>query len=52
MPAREQDRAFEMLQAYEERAERLVYVNVDPQFDGLRQDKRFDEPLQQIGLAH
>ncbi len=36
--------------AFDERAERLVYVAADPRFDRLRSDKRFMDLLQRIGF--
>jgi tetratricopeptide (TPR) repeat protein len=48
----EKDRAFEWLnRAYEERAERLVWLKVDPRLDNLRSDPRFTELLRRISLA-
>jgi TolB-like protein len=47
----ENDRAIELLnQAVDERAERLVWIQADPRFDGLRKDKRFDDLLTRIGF--
>jgi eukaryotic-like serine/threonine-protein kinase len=48
----DKDRAFEMLnKAYTERAERLVWINVDPRFDKLRTDPRFINLLQRLRLG-
>jgi serine/threonine protein kinase/tetratricopeptide (TPR) repeat protein len=48
----ENDRAIELLQnAYNERAERLVWLRTDARFDPLRQDPRFNEILIRMGLA-
>jgi tetratricopeptide (TPR) repeat protein len=45
----ERDRAFESLEkAYEERADYLAYLNVDPRFDSLRADPRFASLKQRI----
>ena len=45
----ERDRAFESLErAYEERADYLAYLNVDPRFDSVRTDPRFASLKQRI----
>jgi tetratricopeptide (TPR) repeat protein len=45
------DAAFEMLErAYEDRSQWLPYIAVDPKFDPLRSDPRFDDLLRRIGL--
>jgi tetratricopeptide (TPR) repeat protein len=47
----ERDRAFEALeQAYEDRADYLAYLKVDPRFDAIRPDPRFVSLQQRIGL--
>ncbi len=48
----EKNEAFEQLQkAYDERAGQLIYLNVDPRFDTLRLDPRFQDLKRQVGLA-
>jgi eukaryotic-like serine/threonine-protein kinase len=48
----ENERAIELLEsAYNERAERLVWLRADPRFDPLRLDARFNEILRGMGLA-
>jgi eukaryotic-like serine/threonine-protein kinase len=48
----ENDRAIELLEnAYNERAERLVWIRADPRFDPLRLDARFNEILRGMGLT-
>jgi len=47
----EKDRAFEWLEkAYEERANYLIYLKVEPLFDSLRSDPRFTALLKKVGL--
>jgi serine/threonine-protein kinase len=47
----EQDKAFEWLEkAYERRNSSLPYLAVNPDFDPLRDDPRFDDLLRRIGL--
>jgi tetratricopeptide (TPR) repeat protein len=47
----EKDAAFASLQgAYEERHDRLIYLNVEPIFDSIRLDPRFRDLLRPIGL--
>lgn len=46
----ERDRAFEWLEkGYEERDDKLVFLNCDPVWDSLRSDPRFASLLQRIG---
>ncbi len=48
----EKDRAIELLnKAFDERAERLVWLRTDPRFDKLRSDPRFNDLLIRIGFA-
>jgi tetratricopeptide (TPR) repeat protein len=48
----EPERAFEWLdKAYDERAEWMIYLAVDPRLDCLRHDPRFTDLLRRIGLA-
>jgi tetratricopeptide (TPR) repeat protein len=45
------DEAFEWLErGFEERDHWLVFLKVDPMWDGLRQDPRFDELVRRVGL--
>jgi TolB-like protein/Tfp pilus assembly protein PilF len=45
------ERAFGLLQkAYEQRSPGLIWLKVDPRYDGLRADARFDDLLRRIGL--
>jgi serine/threonine protein kinase/Tfp pilus assembly protein PilF len=47
----DKDQAFAWLdKAYEERSNRLAYLNTDPVWIPLRKDRRFDELLRRIGL--
>ena len=47
----ERDQAIEWLEkAYEERATSIIFLNVEPSFDGLRSDPRFQELVRRIGL--
>jgi tetratricopeptide (TPR) repeat protein len=48
----DKDRAFEWLdKAYEARAFDLQYLKVDPRFEGLRSDSRFQKLLRRMGLV-
>jgi adenylate cyclase len=47
----ERDPAFQWLQkAYDDRSVQLVYLNVDPRYDGIRSDPRFRQLRDKIGL--
>jgi DNA-binding SARP family transcriptional activator len=47
----EPDRAFEWLNiAYEEHAEWIIYLTIDPRLDPLRSDRRYREIVRRIGL--
>lgn len=47
----EKEQAFEWLEkAYEERAEWMIYLSVDPRFDSLRAEGRFKDLLRRIGF--
>jgi tetratricopeptide (TPR) repeat protein len=47
----EKDRVFEWLhKAYEENAEWMIYLTLDPRFDPLRTDSRFTELARRVGL--
>jgi serine/threonine-protein kinase len=47
----EKDQAFKWFErAYRERSTHLVWLKVDPIFDGLRSDPRFTELIRRIGL--
>jgi len=49
----EKDQAFSLLnQAYKNRAQSLMYLNVTPGFDNLRADPRFKDLLRRVGLPH
>jgi adenylate cyclase len=48
----DKDRAFEWLErAYEDRSSWLVWMKVEPRFDSLRSDPRFDAFLERMGLT-
>jgi tetratricopeptide (TPR) repeat protein len=47
----EDSRAFELLdKAFGEHSDMLVYLNVDPRFDRIRNDDRFKLLVQKVGL--
>jgi TolB-like protein/Tfp pilus assembly protein PilF len=47
----EKDEAFQFLEiAYENRAEWMIYLSVDPRLDTLRSDPRFEHILRKTGL--
>jgi serine/threonine-protein kinase len=48
----EMDQAFEQLErAYEERSGFLAFLGVEPMFDAVRGDARFDDLLRRVGIA-
>jgi TolB-like protein/Flp pilus assembly protein TadD len=48
----ETEKAFASLeQAYDQRAEWMTYLGVDPRFDSVRSDSRFQELLRKIGFS-
>jgi hypothetical protein len=47
----EKKEAFEYLnKAIEKRQGQMIMLNVEPSFDNLRDDRRFDELVRRIGL--
>ena len=47
----ENDEAFRLLDlAFQERVDRLVYLNVDPMADPLRSDPRFAQLMAKVGF--
>src|SRR5207248_6839488 len=49
----EKDEALKWLEkAYDERADGLTWLNVDPMLDGLRSDPRFQKLVERIGLQN
>ena len=47
----EKDQAFEWLErAVEDHSYDMVYLNVDPLFDGFRDDPRFPALVRKVGL--
>jgi tetratricopeptide (TPR) repeat protein len=48
----DKDKAFEWLEkAYEEHADFLAYFKVDPRYEGLRSDPRYENIIRKIGLT-
>ena len=49
----ENDRALEYLEkSYEEHSHWLIYLHIDPSMDALRDNLRFQDLLQRVGLPH
>jgi len=49
---RQKDRAMEWLEkAYEQRTDTLTYIKMEPRFDPLRSDPRFQDMLRRLHLA-
>ncbi len=49
----DRDAAFKRLnEAYDQRDVQLVSLKVDPSLDGLREDRRFSELANRVGLPH
>jgi hypothetical protein len=49
--AGERDQAFEWLEtAYQNRAPDIIYLKVEPAFDSLRSDARFQNLVKRVGL--
>jgi tetratricopeptide (TPR) repeat protein len=47
----DRERTFEWLEkAYESREEAMMFLNVDPTWDDLREDSRFQSLVQRVGL--
>ncbi|NIM10464.1 MAG: protein kinase [Candidatus Aminicenantes bacterium] len=50
---RENDRAFKWLEeAYIDRSEWMIYLNIEPIFDPIRNDPRFSELVKRVGLIY
>jgi hypothetical protein len=49
---KDRDRAFEWLEkAFQERADYMVFLNVDPRFNSIRSDRRFSDLLRRMSLG-
>lgn len=47
----DKDRAFEWLEnAYRDRSDVLIYLNVDPRLDSIRPDPRFADLVRRVGI--